>query len=342
MQRSHRRAQSVQYAPSKRIYTPRITHSPRLPTSHSLRKLPSLSSPVSFQRLLQVKFRTTQAPALANDTPQETTSDCTTTNGTSESETPNSESEPTSKSNHWKFGVLSSSLPSTLLPVDSGSDSEDAMCKYQFIMYELEVDGILPAIGSQREASIRLAAADARKKVVRAEHRLALSIAKEHVILGQLYQELAEQVGRQTTVADLGMQHVRHSIQKRGFEVEPAASASSRESVAVSPTKKQKLPNKVREPTTTSVPLVCEFTIDLDVYLITVNSSLSSLGRLAIGVEMSHQSITPPYLFKLLLCSWYYVSMATNLISCATTVYCVVCVPGYCRHSNHGVIGPLA
>lgn len=77
-----------------------------------------------------------------------------------------------------------------------------------------------------------------RKKVVQAEHRLALYLAEEHAILGQLYEELADQVGRQVKVANQGLGNVRHSVEERGFEVTP----DSAESV-VSPTKKRKLPN---------------------------------------------------------------------------------------------------
>lgn len=95
----------------------------------------------------------------------------------------------------------------------------------------------VPAISSQTEASIRMAAAGARNKVARAEYHLALCIAQEHTILGQLYQELASQAGRQATTTDLRVDQVRHSIQEQGFDLVPCS--LTLRSIQ-SPTKKRK------------------------------------------------------------------------------------------------------
>ena len=68
------------------------------------------------------------------------------------------------------------------------------------------------AINSQKEATIRLEVTDARRKVTHAEHHLALCMAQEHDILGQLYRFQAERVEKAVTAAEHGIGDLRDSI----------------------------------------------------------------------------------------------------------------------------------
>jgi hypothetical protein len=195
----------LQSCPSKPTRSPPILH-PARRSHRSLRKLPSVSAPVSFQRLLQVKF---QSPRVRTELDGKQKAAIESSEDTSFDTESNSDS-----SNSMQKG----STASTSQLNRPGVDSEGLLCGSYLISYaQLDVDGLPTAINSQKEASIRLAAAGARKKVIRAEHRLRLYIAQEHTILGQLYQELAEQAGKQARAADIGIDHVRDAIQNRGF-----------------------------------------------------------------------------------------------------------------------------
>ena len=269
MQKSHRHAQSVQCASSKHSLMPRMSLSVCWHPPNSLRKLPSASSPVFFQWLLQVKFQTPKVTTQVRDRQStsleagRTLSDMHTSSSSESDSSPESDLDLTSKSrlmendtstsqpNDLTSGTLSqttlaiTSLLPTLQAQDLSSDPNHVICKSLSIAYpqpKPDIDKMVPAINIQKEASIWLVAAGVHKKVIRAEHCLALYAAQEHAILGQLYWELADQAEKQATVADLRMNNVCHSIQKQGFELMPASPSPHSAEPPLSPTKKRKLP----------------------------------------------------------------------------------------------------
>ena len=75
------------------------------------------------------------------------------------------------------------------------------------------------AIHSQEEATIKLAAATARRKVMRAERHLAMCLAQEHDALRELYYLQAEQSEKEVAVAENGIGDLRHAIRTRGFQL---------------------------------------------------------------------------------------------------------------------------
>ena len=270
MQKSHRCTQSVQCASSKHPLTPWMSLSVhRHPPNGCLQKLPSASSPVSFQQLLQVKFQTPKVTTQVGDRQStsleadRTLSDMHTSSSSESNSSPESDLDPTSKSRLMENDTSTSqpndltsstmlqtalaitSLLPTLQAQDLSSDPNHIICKSLSIAYpqpKPDIDKMVPAINTQKEASIQLAAAGMHKKVIHAEHCLTLYAAREHTILGQLYQELTDQAEKQATAADLRMNNVCHSIQKQGFELMPASPSPHSAEPPLSPTKKWKLP----------------------------------------------------------------------------------------------------
>ncbi|KAI5984759.1 hypothetical protein EDD15DRAFT_2374906 [Pisolithus albus] len=95
----------------------------------------------------------------------------------------------------------------TLVPVQGGPASEEG-----------EPEGA-EAINSQEEATIRLAAASARREVVRAERHLAMCLVQEHDILCELYCLQAELSKKEVAVADHEIGHLRDAIRTKGFQL---------------------------------------------------------------------------------------------------------------------------
>lgn len=139
MRKGGRRAQSMQCLSHKRIHTPaQIPHSVRRLPLTSLQKLPSASSPVSFERLLQIKFQTPNIPTRVE---LDGTSDDATTSHGSESDMAecdlDSGSRHTLLSNGSNPATISKSklptvfacLPSTFCAPNSSSDSKDVICR---------------------------------------------------------------------------------------------------------------------------------------------------------------------------------------------------------------------
>jgi hypothetical protein len=83
------------------------------------------------------------------------------------------------------------------------------------------VDGneVAPDFNTQEEAIVRLAAANARRKVARAERHLALCLEPEHTTLCELYRVQAVLSTQQVTEAEDGIGNLRDTIQTGGFQL---------------------------------------------------------------------------------------------------------------------------